>query len=80
MKLAIAKCLNSTEYLSTLGAVIGKAVEKGMHDGLSTRITHGAEGRNLTDVAAYNPSTETDYISTLQRLQSVNFSLIAELR
>ncbi|GKC45383.1 hypothetical protein Tco_1063105 [Tanacetum coccineum] len=28
--LTIAKCLNSTEYLSTLGAAIGKAVEKGM--------------------------------------------------
>ncbi|GJV40991.1 hypothetical protein Tco_1419431 [Tanacetum coccineum] len=80
MELAIAKCLNSTEYLSTLGAAIGKAVEKGMQAGLSARITHGAEGRKLTDVAAYNPSTEADYLSALQRLQSVNFSLIAELR
>ncbi|GJV82726.1 hypothetical protein Tco_1522624 [Tanacetum coccineum] len=80
MELAIAKCLNSTEYLFTLGAAIGKAVEKGMQDGLSARITHCAEGRNLTDVAAYNPSAEVDYISALQRLQSVNFSLIAELR
>ncbi|GKD29074.1 hypothetical protein Tco_1239852, partial [Tanacetum coccineum] len=54
--------------------------EKGMHDGLSARITHGAEGRNLTDVTANNPSVKTDYISALQCLQSVNFSLIAELR
>ncbi|GJZ78032.1 hypothetical protein Tco_0642704 [Tanacetum coccineum] len=29
MELTIAKCLNSTEYLSTLGAAIGKAIEKG---------------------------------------------------
>ncbi|GKA32652.1 hypothetical protein Tco_0719019 [Tanacetum coccineum] len=50
MELAIAKCLNSTKYLSTLGAAIGKAVEK------------------------------ADYLSALQRLQSVNFSLIAELK
>nr|GFB20896.1 hypothetical protein [Tanacetum cinerariifolium] len=28
LELAIAKCLNSTEYLSTLGVAIGKAVEK----------------------------------------------------
>ncbi|GKA19233.1 hypothetical protein Tco_0699148 [Tanacetum coccineum] len=80
MELAIAKYLNSTEYLSTLGAAIGKAVEKGMQDGLFARIIHGAEGRNLTDVAAYNPYAEVDYISTLQHLQSVNFSLITELR
>nr|GFC25043.1 hypothetical protein [Tanacetum cinerariifolium] len=66
LELAIAKCLNSTEYLSTLGAVISKAIEKGMQDGLSAGITHGAEGRVLTDVAAYNPSAEADYLSALQ--------------
>nr|GEV47831.1 hypothetical protein [Tanacetum cinerariifolium] len=59
---------------------IGKAVKKGMQDGLSARITHGAEGRVLTDVAAYNPSTEANYLNALQRLQSVNFSLITELK
>ncbi|GJU31039.1 hypothetical protein Tco_1174628 [Tanacetum coccineum] len=80
MELAIAKCLNSTEYLSVLGAAIGKAVKKGMQEGLSARITHGLEGRKLTDVVAYNSSAEADYLSALQRLQSVNFSLIGELK
>ncbi|GJT50774.1 hypothetical protein Tco_0976931 [Tanacetum coccineum] len=80
MELVIAKCLNSTKYLSVLGAAIGKAVEKGMQEGLSAGITHGAEGRKLTDVAAYNLSAEADYLSPLQRLQSVNFSLIVELK
>nr|GEZ07562.1 putative transposase (putative), gypsy type [Tanacetum cinerariifolium] len=80
MELVVVKCLNSTEYLSALGAAISKAVEKGMHEGLSTGITHGAEGRKLADVAAYNLSTEADYLSALQRLQNVNFSLIAELK
>ncbi|GJV45698.1 hypothetical protein Tco_1430234 [Tanacetum coccineum] len=80
MELAIAKCLNSTEYLFTLGAAIGKDVEKGMQEGLSAGITHGTEGRKLTKVAAYNLSAEADYLSSLQRLQIVNFSLIAELR
>ncbi|GJW57145.1 hypothetical protein Tco_0103876 [Tanacetum coccineum] len=70
----------SDQYLSSLGAAIGKAVEKGMQEGLSAGITHGAAGRVLTDVAAYNPSAEADYLSALQRLQSVNFSLITELK
>ncbi|GKB67102.1 hypothetical protein Tco_0928514 [Tanacetum coccineum] len=61
-------------------AAIGKAIEKGMQDGLSAGITHGTEGRALTDLAAYNPSAEADYISALQHLQNVNFSLLAELR
>nr|GEX95878.1 putative transposase (putative), gypsy type [Tanacetum cinerariifolium] len=80
IELAVAKCLNSTEYLSALGAAIIKAVEKGMQEGLPAGITHGAEGRQLADVAAYNPSAEADYLSALQYLQSVNFSLIAELK
>ncbi|GJZ93590.1 hypothetical protein Tco_0665655 [Tanacetum coccineum] len=80
LELVIAKCLNSTKYLSSLGAGIGKAVEKGMQEGLSSGITHGAAGRVLTDVAVYNPSAEADYLSALQRLQSVNFSLITELK
>nr|GEW93842.1 hypothetical protein [Tanacetum cinerariifolium]GEZ53145.1 hypothetical protein [Tanacetum cinerariifolium] len=80
MELAIAKCLNSTEYICTLGAAIGKAIEKGMQEGLSAGITHGAGGRTLTEVFAYNPSAEADYLSALQRLQSVNFLLITELK
>nr|GEU33242.1 hypothetical protein [Tanacetum cinerariifolium] len=80
MELAVAKCLNSTEYLSALGAAISKAVEKGMQEKLSAGITHGAEGRQLADVATYNPSAEADYLSALQYLQSVNFSLIAKLK
>nr|GEX99066.1 hypothetical protein [Tanacetum cinerariifolium] len=43
IKLAIAKCLNSSEYLSALGAAISKAIKKGMQDGLAAGITHGKE-------------------------------------
>ncbi|GKA67686.1 hypothetical protein Tco_0767603 [Tanacetum coccineum] len=80
MELATVKCLHSTEYLSAHGEAISKSIEKGMQDGLAVRITHGQEGRVLTDVVAYNPSTEVDYISVLQQLQRVNFSLLAELK
>ncbi|GJZ27502.1 hypothetical protein Tco_0571755 [Tanacetum coccineum] len=80
IKLSIAKCLHSLEYLSALGAAISRAIEKGMQDGLAAEITHGQEGRVLSDVAAFNPSAESDYISALQELQDVNFSLLAELK
>ncbi|GJV59859.1 hypothetical protein Tco_1465959 [Tanacetum coccineum] len=80
MELAITKCLNLPKYLSALGAAIGKAIEKGMQDELSAGITHGKEGRVLTDVAAHNPSSEVDYIAALQRLQNVNFPLLGELK
>nr|GEU67081.1 nonaspanin [Tanacetum cinerariifolium] len=61
-------------------AAINKAIEKGMQDGLSAGIAHGKEGRSLVDVTAHNPFTEADYVTALQRLQSVNFSLLAELK
>nr|GEY35384.1 hypothetical protein [Tanacetum cinerariifolium] len=80
MELAVAKCLNSLEYLSALGKAIGKAIEKVMQDGLTAGITHGKEGHILTDVAAHNPFTEVDYVSALQQLHGVNFSLLAELK
>ncbi|GJZ17523.1 hypothetical protein Tco_0553646 [Tanacetum coccineum] len=73
--LAVVKCMNSSEYLSMLGAAISKAIKKGMQDGLSTRITHGKEGSSLMDVAAYNPSAEADYVSALQALQSAKLFL-----
>nr|GEW42196.1 hypothetical protein [Tanacetum cinerariifolium] len=48
-----------------------KAVKKGMHEGLSAGITHGAEGRKLANVTVYNPSAEVDYLSALHRLQNL---------
>nr|GEZ41056.1 hypothetical protein [Tanacetum cinerariifolium] len=70
MGLTVAKCLNSNKYLLALGVAISKAIEKGMQEGLSVGITHGEEGRQLADVAAYNPSAEADYLSALQHLQN----------
>nr|GEX25721.1 protein DETOXIFICATION 43-like [Tanacetum cinerariifolium] len=80
MELAIVKCLNSPEYLFALGTSISKAIEKGMQYGLAVGITHGKKGQVLTDVVAYKPSFEMDYVSALQQLQSVNFPLLAELK
>ncbi|GKA15040.1 hypothetical protein Tco_0694787 [Tanacetum coccineum] len=56
-----------------------KATKKDMQDGLAAGITHGQEGRVLTDVVAFNPSAEDDFTSALQGVQNVNFSLLAEL-
>ncbi|GJT18848.1 hypothetical protein Tco_0877554 [Tanacetum coccineum] len=80
MQLVVFKFLNSPEYLSALGAAISKAIEKGMQNGLAAGITHGQEGRVLTDVAAFNPSAEDDFTSALQEVQNVNLSLLAELQ
>ncbi|GKB19937.1 hypothetical protein Tco_0853860 [Tanacetum coccineum] len=79
MELAVAKCLNSSEYLSALGAAIGKAIEKGMQDGLAVGITHGKEGRVLADVAAYNPSAEDSSVETLMNILRLEETLAKRL-
>ncbi|GKB12922.1 hypothetical protein Tco_0846845 [Tanacetum coccineum] len=80
LKLVVVKCLNYEEYLSALGASISRAIENGMHDGLSPDIDHGKAGRSLADVVAYNPVVEADYNSAIQRLREVDFSLLSELK
>nr|GFA95324.1 cold-regulated 47 [Tanacetum cinerariifolium] len=47
LKLVVTKCLPSTEYLTILGKAIGRAVDKGMQDGLVSGIEHGKAGRLL---------------------------------
>ncbi|GJZ19672.1 hypothetical protein Tco_0556262 [Tanacetum coccineum] len=47
MKLLMAKCLNSTEYMEALGNAFGRTIEKGMQEGLAAKIEHGQAGRCL---------------------------------
>ncbi|GJV88841.1 hypothetical protein Tco_1532779 [Tanacetum coccineum] len=80
LKLFLVKCLNSSEYLTALGAVISRAIEKGMQSGLAAGIDHGREGRSLADVSVYNPDAEPDFNSALQKFREVDFPLLAELK
>ncbi|GKA87396.1 hypothetical protein Tco_0809160 [Tanacetum coccineum] len=79
MKLLMAKCLNSTEYMEALGNAFGRAIEKGMQEGLAAGIEHGQAGRCLSDLEAYNPSAEADFDSALRDLCGLDFPLLREL-
>nr|GFA57530.1 hypothetical protein [Tanacetum cinerariifolium] len=80
VKLFVVKFLNSQECLSTLGAMISRAIEKGMQDGLLASISHRKAGRSLANIVSYNPALEADYNSALQRLREVEFPLLAKLK
>ncbi|GKA50882.1 hypothetical protein Tco_0744078, partial [Tanacetum coccineum] len=79
MKLLVVKCLNSNEYMEALGHVFGRAIEKGMQEGLATGIEHGQAGRCLTDLEAYIPSADDDFNSAIRDLRDLNFPLLQEL-
>ncbi|GKD37272.1 hypothetical protein Tco_1257479 [Tanacetum coccineum] len=79
MKLLVVKCLNATEYMEALGHAFGRAIEKGMQEGLAARIEHGQAGRCLTNLEAYIPSVEADFNSAICDLRDLNFPLLQEL-
>ncbi|GJS65452.1 putative reverse transcriptase domain-containing protein, partial [Tanacetum coccineum] len=79
MKLLMAKCLNSTEYMEALGNAFGRAIKKGMQEGLAAGIEHGQAERRLSDLEAYNPSAEADFNSSVRDLRGLYFPLLQEL-
>ncbi|GKG00734.1 hypothetical protein Tco_0302424, partial [Tanacetum coccineum] len=77
--LVVIKCLQSPEYLFALGEALGRAIDKGMQDGLAAGVDHGRAIRGLDDIAAYDPSTEANFIFAVNALRAVNFPLLSQL-
>nr|GEU57984.1 hypothetical protein [Tanacetum cinerariifolium] len=57
---------------------IGRAIEKGMQDGLAASIDHGKARKGLVGVVAYNPSTKANYVSAVNALRAEDFPLLAQ--
>nr|GEU75859.1 ankyrin repeat family protein [Tanacetum cinerariifolium] len=79
VRLVLAKCLVSPEYLYTMGEAIGRDIDKVIQDGLIAGIEHGRAKRSITDVVAFNPFVEGDYVAAINALRDVNFPLLAQL-
>ncbi|GJV10736.1 hypothetical protein Tco_1352277 [Tanacetum coccineum] len=79
VKLTVVKCLHSPEYMAALGEAIGRAIDKGMQDGLVAGIEHGKAGRSPDAISVYNPSAEDNYVAAINALCTVEFPLLAQL-
>ncbi|GJT61396.1 hypothetical protein Tco_1004929 [Tanacetum coccineum] len=79
VKLAVVKCLHSPEYMAALGGAKGRAIDKGMQDGLVTGIEHGKAGRSPDAISAYNPFAEDNYVAAINALRTVDFPLLSQL-
>ncbi|GKC17146.1 hypothetical protein Tco_1013928 [Tanacetum coccineum] len=79
LKLVVMKCLQSPEYLATQGGAISRAIDKGIQVGLDAGIDHEKAERDLTDLAAYDPSIKANYIFAVSALRAMNFPLLAQL-
>ncbi|GKA35943.1 hypothetical protein Tco_0722434 [Tanacetum coccineum] len=78
MKLLVVKCLNSNEYMEALGHAFGRAIEKGMQEGLAAGIEHG-RWQMLMILKLIFPHGEDDFNSAIRDLRDLNFSLLQEL-
>ncbi|GJW40885.1 hypothetical protein Tco_0066730 [Tanacetum coccineum] len=69
-------------YLSTIARrrwILSRGLKLGMQDDLVAGIEHGKAGRALSDVDAYNPSVDADYVAAVSALHDVDFSLLTLL-
>ncbi|GKD61882.1 hypothetical protein Tco_1299391 [Tanacetum coccineum] len=79
VKLAVVKCLQSPEYMAAMGKAIGRAIDKGMQDGLVVGIEHGKVGRSPDEISANNPFAEDNYVAAINAIHTVEFPLLAQL-
>nr|GEV07225.1 putative transposase (putative), gypsy type [Tanacetum cinerariifolium] len=69
-----------TDQVSLLETICFGLRDQGMQDGLTACIDHGKAERGLVDVAAYNHSTESNYVSAVNAFRVMDFLLFAQLR
>ncbi|GJZ77605.1 hypothetical protein Tco_0642277 [Tanacetum coccineum] len=69
VKLAVVKCLHSPKYMAALGGAIGRAIDKGMQDGLVAGIEHGKAERSPDAIFAYNPFAKDNYVAAINALR-----------
>ncbi|GJZ58126.1 hypothetical protein Tco_0613620 [Tanacetum coccineum] len=71
LKLVLFRCLNSSAYLTALGAAISHSIEKGMQDGLARALImlHEVDFHLLADLKSHKDASIKD-IMNLLRLES----------
>ncbi|GKA94626.1 hypothetical protein Tco_0816664 [Tanacetum coccineum] len=81
IQLALLKCFKSPEYQGVLGHALGRAVDFGMQEGLEAGHEHGAAGRDLSEVDAYNPgAARASYIDAVRAPEDMDYPLVNLLR
>ncbi|GKF13705.1 hypothetical protein Tco_0055167, partial [Tanacetum coccineum] len=75
LRLAVMKCVESTELRKAFANVGSAGIAKGMSEGLKYGVEHGKAGLELTA----DPKADNKYIAALYNLKDLNYPLIDEL-
>ncbi|GKD39209.1 hypothetical protein Tco_1259416, partial [Tanacetum coccineum] len=79
LRLAVMKCVESTELRQAFTNVVSAGIAKGMSEGLKYGVEHGKAGLELTTVEAYDPEANNKDVAALHNLKDLNYLLIDEL-
>ncbi|GKF72364.1 hypothetical protein Tco_0208478, partial [Tanacetum coccineum] len=79
LRLAVMKCVESTELRQAFANVVSAGIAKGMSEGLKYGVEHRKAGLELTAVEAYDPAADNKYVVALHNLKDLSCPLIDEL-
>ncbi|GJZ64540.1 hypothetical protein Tco_0620961 [Tanacetum coccineum] len=72
LRLVVMKCLQSPEYLAALGGAIGRAIDKGMQDGLAVDVVHAHVQSIRGDAASHRLSLSNAMVPLIKPLSAEN--------
>nr|GFA46308.1 reverse transcriptase domain-containing protein [Tanacetum cinerariifolium] len=79
LRLTMMKCAESLEMRQAFADVVSAGVAKGMSEGLKHVVEHGQAQLKLESIEAYDPEAEAKFVTALQSLKDLEFSLLDEL-
>ncbi|GJR80281.1 hypothetical protein Tco_0151066 [Tanacetum coccineum] len=79
LRLAVMKCVESSEIRHAFANVVSAGLAKGMSEGLKYNIEHGKDGRDLADVEAYDPEANNKLVKALQDLKDLKYPMVDQL-
>ncbi|GKE24348.1 hypothetical protein Tco_1435860 [Tanacetum coccineum] len=79
LRLAVMKCVESTELRQIFADVVSAGIAKGMSEGLKHRVEHKKAKLYLATIEAYDPEADTKYVAVLHALKDLKYPLVDQL-
>ncbi|GKD00641.1 hypothetical protein Tco_1170915 [Tanacetum coccineum] len=79
LRLAVMKCVESTELRYVFANVVSTGIANGMSEGLKHGIEHGKANLDLAAIEVYDPEADIKYVAALHALKDLKYPLIDQL-
>ncbi|GJS65519.1 hypothetical protein Tco_0680083 [Tanacetum coccineum] len=79
LRLAVMKCVESTELRQAFDDVVSAEIAKGISEGLKHVVEHGKASLDLEAIEAYDPEADTKYVAALHALRDLKYPVVDQL-